>query len=167
LDVIDAAVSRSVVAAVGHTDATYAQTRAAFDRGASVATHLFNAMRPLGHREPGPVQAALDSAGVWCELIVDGVHLHPAIVAAVFRACPERVVLVTDAMAATGAGDGHYRLGELDVTVEGGCARLADGTIAGSTLTMDVAVARTIAAGVDSALAQAAATSHPATVIGR
>jgi N-acetylglucosamine-6-phosphate deacetylase len=132
-----------VVAAIGHTDATYDQARAAIDAGARVGTHLFNAMRPLHHREPGAVGALLDSdADV--ELVADGVHLHPAVLRTAFAAAPGRCILVTDAMAAAGAPDGDYRLGQMAVEVRGGTARLAsedgEGAIAGSTLTMDAAV---------------------------
>ncbi|WP_179618996.1 N-acetylglucosamine-6-phosphate deacetylase [Nocardioides cavernae] len=132
-----------VVAAVGHTDATYDQARVAIDAGARVGTHLFNAMRPLHHREPGAVGALLESPA-HVELIADGVHLHPAVLRTVFAAKPGRCILVTDAMAAAGAPDGDYLLGPMEVEVRGGVARLAsedgDGPIAGSTLTMDAAV---------------------------
>jgi N-acetylglucosamine-6-phosphate deacetylase len=132
-----------VVAAIGHTDATYDETRAALDAGARLGTHLFNAMRPLHHRDPGPVGALLD-APVDVELIADGVHLHPAVLRTVFAAKPGRCILVTDAMAAAGAPDGDYRLGPMAIEVRDGVARLADGSgtgaIAGSTLTMDAAV---------------------------
>jgi N-acetylglucosamine-6-phosphate deacetylase len=132
-----------VVAAIGHTDATYDQSRAALDAGARLGTHLFNAMRPLHHRDPGPVGALLDSP-VDVELIADGVHLHPAVLRTVFAAKPGRCILVTDAMAAAGSPDGDYRLGPMAIEVRDGVARLADGSgtgaIAGSTLTMDAAV---------------------------
>lgn len=135
--------SAGVVAAIGHTDATYDETRAALDAGARLGTHLFNAMRPLHHRDPGPVGALLD-APVDVELIADGVHLHPAVLRTVFAAKPGRCILVTDAMAAAGAPDGDYRLGPMAIQVRDGVARLAsddgDGAIAGSTLTMDAAV---------------------------
>jgi N-acetylglucosamine-6-phosphate deacetylase len=132
-----------VVAAIGHTDASYDESRAALDAGARLGTHLFNAMRPLHHRDPGPVGALLDSP-VDVELIADGVHLHPAVLRTVFAAKPGRCILVTDAMAAAGAPDGDYRLGPMAIEVRDGVARLADGSgtgaIAGSTLTMDAAV---------------------------
>jgi N-acetylglucosamine-6-phosphate deacetylase len=127
------------VAAVGHTEATYAQAREAVDAGATVATHLFNAMRPVHHREPGPVLALVEDPRVTVELITDGVHLHPALYRDVSRSAgPDRVALVTDAMAAAGMADGAYRLGSLAVDVVGGVARVAGtDTIAGSTATMD------------------------------
>lgn len=132
-----------VVVAIGHTTATYDVAREALDAGARVGTHLFNAMRPLHHREPGTVGALLD-APVDVELIADGVHLHPAVLRTVFAAKPGRCVLVTDAMAAAGSPDGDYRLGPMSIEVRNGVARLADGegcgAIAGSTLTMDAAV---------------------------
>ena len=132
-------VEAGVVAAVGHTDATYAHARAAIDAGATVATHLFNAMRPVHHREPGPVLALMEDPRVTVELITDGVHLHPALYRDVSRSVgPDRVALVTDAMAAAGMVDGAYTLGSLAVTVSGGVAKVAGtDTIAGSTATMD------------------------------
>ncbi|WP_322920011.1 N-acetylglucosamine-6-phosphate deacetylase [Nocardioides renjunii] len=132
-----------VVAAIGHTDASYDVARKALEAGARLGTHLFNAMRPLHHRDPGPVGALLD-APVDVELIADGVHLHPAVLRTVFAAKPGRCILVTDAMAAAGGPDGDYRLGPMAIEVRDGVARLADGTgsgaIAGSTLTMDAAL---------------------------
>ena len=129
-----------VLVAVGHTEATYDQAREAIDRGARVATHLFNAMAPLGHREPGPVLALTEDPRVLIELIGDGVHLHPALVRDVqSRLSFGRVALVTDAMAAAGMNDGAYRLGELDVDVVDGVARVREtGAIAGSTATMEL-----------------------------
>lgn len=139
LDAVRAVVAAGAVAAVGHTDATYDVTRQAVDAGATVATHLFNAMAPVHHREPGPIVALLEDDRVTVELILDGVHLHAAAARLVRAAAgPERVALVTDAMDATDIGDGEYVLGELAVRVEDGVARLVDGgSIAGSTLTMD------------------------------
>jgi len=132
-------VDGGVVAAVGHTDATYEQTRAAIDAGATVGTHLFNTMRPIHQREPGPVIALLEDSRVTVELIADGVHIDPALYRHVTRSAgPDRVSLVTDAMAAAGMGDGAYRLGPLAVDVIDGVARVAGtDTIAGGTATMD------------------------------
>ena len=132
-------VDAGAVAAVGHTEATYAQARAAVDAGATVATHLFNAMRPVHHREPGPALALMQDPRVTVELITDGVHLHPALYREVSRSVgPHRVALVTDAMAAAGMPDGAYRLGSLAVDVVDGVAKVAGtDTIAGSTATMD------------------------------
>ncbi len=138
-DAIRRVVAAGAVAAVGHTDATYEQTRAAIAAGATVATHLFNAMRPVHHREPGPVIALLEDPSVTVELVGDGVHVHPALARHVWAtAGGDRVALVTDAMAAAGMPDGAYRLGTLPVEVVDGVARLAGtATIAGSTATMD------------------------------
>ncbi|MFC9424867.1 N-acetylglucosamine-6-phosphate deacetylase [Streptomyces sp. NPDC056987] len=133
-----------VIAAIGHTDATYEQTVEAIDAGATVATHLFNAMPPLGHRAPGPIAALLEDGRVTVELINDGTHLHPAALELAFhRAGAGRVAFVTDAMDAAGFGDGRYELGPLAVEVTDGVARLVDGgSIAGSTLTQDTAFRR-------------------------
>ena len=132
-------VSAGVVVAVGHTDATYDQVLTAIDAGATVGTHLFNAMRPVHHREPGPVMALLEDPRVTVELITDGAHLHPALYRDVTaNVGPDRVALVTDAMAAAGMADGAYHLGTLDVAVTDGVARISGSdTIAGSTATMD------------------------------
>ncbi len=135
-----------VIAAIGHTDATYEQTVEAIDAGATVATHLFNAMPPLGHRTPGPIAALLEDDRITVELINDGTHLHPAALQLAFhRAGARRVAFITDAMDAAGFGDGRYWLGPLEVEVADGVARLAsDGTIAGSTLTLDRAFQRAV-----------------------
>jgi N-acetylglucosamine-6-phosphate deacetylase len=132
-------VDRGVVAAVGHTEATYEQTRAAIAAGATVGTHLFNAMRPINTREPGPVIALLEDARVTVEVITDGVHVHPALYRHVAHSAgPDRVSLITDAMAATGMADGVYHLGPVAVDVVDRVARVAGtDTIAGSTATMD------------------------------
>lgn len=139
LEAIRLAVDHGVVAAVGHTDAPYDLTRAAIGAGARVATHLFNAMTPIHHRDPGPVVALLEDPRVLLELVLDGVHVHPAIYRQVSSAVgPDRLVLVTDAMAAAGLPDGSYCLGALEVLVVDGQPRLADrDTIAGSTATTD------------------------------
>lgn len=139
LAAIRTVVDAGAVAAVGHTEATYAQTRAAIDAGASVGTHLFNAMRPIHHREPGPVIALLEDPRTTVEVIADGVHIDGALYRHVTRSAgPDRVSLVTDAMAAAGMADGAYRIGPLDVEVSDGVAHLVGtDTIAGSTATMD------------------------------
>ncbi|MEU7936328.1 N-acetylglucosamine-6-phosphate deacetylase [Microbispora bryophytorum] len=150
LDVIRDAAAEGVTAALGHSDATYEQTIEGIDAGATVATHLYNAMPPLGHRVPGPIAALLQDERVTVELINDGVHVHPAMLRlAMHAAGAGRTALVTDAMAATGMGDGRYPLGPMTVDVVDGVARLASdapggGPIAGSTLTMDVAFRRTV-----------------------
>ena len=132
-------VDAGAVAAVGHTEATYEHTQAAITAGATVGTHLFNAMQPIHHRHPGPVIALLDDPRVTVELITDGVHVDPALYRHVTRSAgPDRVSLITDAMAAAGMADGAYRLGPLGVDVVDGVARVSGTqTIAGSTATMD------------------------------
>jgi N-acetylglucosamine-6-phosphate deacetylase len=138
-DAITRFADAGVVVAVGHTDATYEQTRHAVELGATVGTHLFNAMRPVHHREPGPVIALLEDARVTVELIADGVHVHPAVQRTVIDAAgADRVALVTDATAAAGLGDGEFRLGAMQVDVVKQVARVhGTSTIAGSTATMD------------------------------
>ena len=160
-------VSQGVVVAIGHTDADFDTCRAAIAAGARGATHLFNAMAPLRHRDPGPVLALWEDARVHLELIMDGVHVRPELVAFVMATEPHRVVLVTDAMAAAAGDDGDYVLGELPVEVRDGVARIAGtATIAGSTLTLDRAVRNCVAAGVPLAQAVRAATSVPADYLG-
>src|SRR5436190_3722191 len=183
---IKAATQAGVIAAVGHTDATADVTAGAVDVGASHATHLFNGMRPLHHREPGPVGALLDRDEVSCEVIADGVHLHDTAIRLVARAAgPARLVLITDAMAAAGMPDGRYQLGSMRVDVAGGVARLAaeagsggeagsgaeagprvPGAIAGSTATMASVVWRAVAAGLPVIDVAAAASTNPARVLG-
>lgn len=168
----DEAIARftaaGVTVAVGHTGADAAGARRAFDAGASLLTHAFNAMPGIHHRSPGPVIAALRDPRVLLELVADGVHVDLDLIATVFAAAPDRVVLVTDAMAAAGAGDGCYDLGGLAVTVSDGVARLEDGgAIAGSTLTQDEALRRVARAGVPVADALRALTATPARAIGR
>ncbi|MEU8139089.1 N-acetylglucosamine-6-phosphate deacetylase [Streptodolium elevatio] len=142
VDLVRRLVDAGVLAAVGHTDGTHRETLAALAAGASVATHLFNAMRSVHHREPGPVTALLQDSDVVVELINDGVHLHPGIVNLAFQAAgSSRVAFITDAMSAAGMPDGTYPLGPMTTRVEGGIARLVDGdSIAGSTLTLDRAL---------------------------
>ncbi|MFI8999163.1 N-acetylglucosamine-6-phosphate deacetylase [Streptomyces sp. NPDC053541] len=144
LDSVRLLAEHGVIAAIGHTDATYEQTRAAIDAGATVATHLYNAMPALGHRAPGPIAALLEDERVTVELINDGTHLHPAALELAFHhAGPERVAFITDAMDAAGFGDGNYMLGPLAVEVKDSVARLVEGgSIAGSTLTLDRAFKR-------------------------
>ncbi|MCX5392235.1 N-acetylglucosamine-6-phosphate deacetylase [Streptomyces sp. NBC_00094] len=144
IDSVRLLAEHGVIAAIGHTDATYEQTVAAIDAGATVATHLYNAMPALGHRTPGPIAALLEDERITVELINDGTHLHPAALELAFHhAGPERVAFITDAMDAAGFGDGHYSLGSLAVEVKDGVARLVEGgSIAGSTLTLDRAFKR-------------------------
>ena len=139
LDAVAAVVRAGAVAAVGHTDADHATTVAAIDAGATMATHLFNAMPGLHHRDPGPVAALLLDPRVTVELIGDGLHLAPAMIALVEQvAGTGRIALVTDATAASGMPDGRFTLGTLAVDVRDGAARVVGtDTIAGGTATMD------------------------------
>jgi N-acetylglucosamine-6-phosphate deacetylase len=147
LEVIATLADRGVVVSLGHSDADYPVARAAVRAGARSVTHLFNAMAPLHQRRPGLVGAALDAEELRCELICDGVHVDPALMRLVLRAKGVRGLrLVTDAISATGMGDGEYRLGDAEVRVREGRATLADDeeVIAGSTLTMDAALANAV-----------------------
>ncbi|MDE0572534.1 N-acetylglucosamine-6-phosphate deacetylase [Demequina sp. B12] len=167
LDAIERFVEAGVIVAVGHTEATAALSREAFDRGASLLTHGFNAMKGIVGREIGPVGAAMDDERVYIELIADGIHVDPALIASMFRAAPGRVVLVTDAMAAAAAPEGAYMLGELEVDVKDGKATLkGTDTIAGSTLTMTRAIEVCVEAGVPEADAVAAASTVPRALLG-
>jgi N-acetylglucosamine-6-phosphate deacetylase len=168
IDLIGRIVDAGVVAAIGHSNATYDVASAAIDAGASVATHLFNGMRALHQREPGIVGAALERTEVCCELIADGHHLHPAVLRQVFALAPGRVCLVTDAISAAGAGDGRYPLGPLVVEVSDGHAYLeGTRTIAGSTTTMAAALRHATAeAGIPLLAAAQAAASTPAALFG-
>ncbi len=125
---------------IGHTAAGYDEAVAALAWGASHFTHLFNAMSGLHHRDPGVAGAALTSASATAELIADGIHVHPAMLRLATQAMPHRIALITDAIRACGLADGVYKLYRHDVTVGGGAARLRDGTLAGSLLTMERAV---------------------------
>lgn len=162
---------------VGHSGASCEQTREAIASGATAATHLFNGMKGLHHRDPGPALALLEEPRAFLELISDGVHLNAEMIRFVWdyatrNGGPERPVLVSDAMPGAAAPDGHYRLGTVDVEVRGGVARRVthDGTlgaIAGSTLTLAAAVRESIfGAGIDPAHALMAAAANPAAMIG-
>jgi N-acetylglucosamine-6-phosphate deacetylase len=141
LEAIHRFSAAGVIVAIGHTEADAATTRAAFNAGATLLTHAFNAMPGIHHRAPGPVAAALEDERVSLELVLDGRHVDPSVAAIVFAAAPSRIALVTDAMAAAAASDGSYRLGSLDVAVHAGVATIAGtDTIAGSTLTQDGAL---------------------------
>ncbi|MFH8678147.1 N-acetylglucosamine-6-phosphate deacetylase [Streptomyces lydicus] len=161
-----------VIAAIGHTDSSYDATREAVDAGATVATHLFNAMPPLGHRAPGPVAALLEDERITVELINDGTHLHPAVLQlAVREAGAGRVAFITDAMGAAGMSDGMYPLGPMRVEVRDGVARISDGptagSIAGSTLTLDRAFQRAVTVdGLTVDQAVQALSANPARLLG-
>ncbi len=168
LELIEILVENEVVVAVGHSQADFDLTRKAFDLGARLLTHAFNAMHGIGHRAPGPVIAAFEDARVTIELILDGEHVHPDVAALAFRSAPGRIALITDAMAAAGSSDGDYALGSLTVEVRDGIAHLAGtDTIAGSTLTQDRALRMAIErVGVAPADAVAALTLTPARALG-
>ena len=168
LESIDLLVRHGVVAALGHTDATYEQTRAGIAAGATVGTHVFNGMRPPHHREPGPVFALLGAPSVVCEFVADGHHLHDGALAfATSVTGPDRAALVTDAMAAAGMPDGAYDLGGQQVTVSGGVARLTEGgSIAGSTLTMTAALRHAVHIGLSIVDACRMVSTTPANAIG-
>jgi N-acetylglucosamine-6-phosphate deacetylase len=166
-DLIRLLHERGVVVSFGHTDATADEAHAGFDLGVATVTHLFNAMRPLGHRDPGITGAALARADVIVQIIVDGSHLADETTLVVWRAAAGRVALVTDAIAAAATGDGRFRLGAVELDVHDGIARTNDGSLAGSTGTMIEAVRNLHALGVPLADAVAAASSVPARVLGR
>ena len=165
---IERFVDAGVVTAVGHTVCSYEQARAAFDAGSTLLTHVCNAMPGLHHRAPGPIAAAAGDDRVTLELILDAVHVHPAVARVLMDAAPGRVALITDAMGAAGAPDGDYALGSLAVTVTDGVAHVAGtDTIAGSTLTQDVALRNAVVlAGRSLPEAVAALTSVPAAALG-
>lgn len=167
LELVDLLHKRGLVVSFGHTNATAAEASRGFARGVRTVTHLFNAMRPFSHREPGPAGAALARDDVVVQVIVDGHHLAPETVAVTLRAARGRLALVSDAMAAAGQGEGVFRLGDVEVHVAGGVARRADGTLAGSTLSLLEAVRNLHALGAPLAEALAAATEVPARVLGR
>jgi N-acetylglucosamine-6-phosphate deacetylase len=169
LDLVRQAVASGVVVAVGHSDASHAEATDAFEAGASLVTHLFNGMRPWHHREPGLAGAALTAPHVVSEVINDGIHLHDATARVAFAAGgASRVALVTDAISAAGVGEGSFRLGPAAVRVRDGAVRLEDDeTLAGSTLTMDVAVRRAVRElGLPMTAAVEASATTPARVLG-
>jgi N-acetylglucosamine-6-phosphate deacetylase len=167
-DAIEHLAAHDVAAAVGHTTATFDQTRAAFDAGATLLTHAFNAMPGIHHRNPGPIMAAVADQRVTLELILDGVHVAPIVAQTLTHAAPGRVALITDAMSAAGSPDGAYTLGSLSVDVVDGRATLTGtATIAGSTLTQDVALHHAVEwLGLSLQDAVAALTTVPAKAIG-
>ena len=169
IELIRHATSGGVRVSLGHTNANAAEAQAAIAAGASSATHTFNAMRPLDHREPGILGTVLDTPSLFAELICDGIHVAPALVRLWLRLKPEKAILVTDGISATGMPDGSYTLGSLAVTVAAGRASLsaASETLAGSVLTLDRAVANLqIFTGCSLEQAVSCASSHPATLLG-
>jgi N-acetylglucosamine-6-phosphate deacetylase len=167
LDLVDLLHARGITVSLGHSNATADEAKAAFDRGVRTVTHVFNAMRPLAHRDPGIVGAALIRPDVVVQAIVDGVHLDPDIVRILWRLAGGRIALVTDAIAGAGLGDGTYALGETEIVVADDVVRREDGVLAGSALTMPQAVRNLVEVGVALEDALAAASTVPARVLGR
>jgi N-acetylglucosamine-6-phosphate deacetylase len=167
LELVAWLAERGIVVSCGHSDADTEAARAAFDAGASAMTHVHNAHRRWRPREPGPAGIALVREDVTVMAIVDNVHLAPETALGAFRTAGARFCLVTDAIEATGLGDGRYRLGNRSVEVRDGAARLADGRLAGAVLTMDAAVRNLVALGADVVDAVAAASTAPARMLGR
>ena len=164
---IDAAREAGLVVSIGHTNATYEQARAAMARGAHSATHVYNAMRPFSHRDPGVIGAVLTSPDINAELIADGVHVEEAAMKLLLMAKgAAHVTLVSDGLSATGMPDGKYMLGGFEVTVRGGVCRNAEGTLAGSTLTLDRALRNIVALGTPLPDAVRMLTLNPATLLG-
>jgi N-acetylglucosamine-6-phosphate deacetylase len=167
LELIAAARRAGLVVSLGHTDANYEQARAAIEAGATHAAHVYNAMRPFSHRGTGVVGAVLTSPKVSAELIADGVHVDEAAMRILIELKkPERVILVSDGISATGMPDGKYRLGMFEVTAKGGVCRNAEGKLAGSTLTLDRALRNIVALGVPLGSALRMLTANPAQQIG-
>jgi N-acetylglucosamine-6-phosphate deacetylase len=164
---IDAARSLGMVVSIGHTDATYEQARAAVAHGAHHATHVYNAMRPFTHRDPGVIGAVLTTPEVTAELIADGIHVDEIAMKVLLQAKgAQGVVLISDGTSATGMPDGEYLLGGLNVTVNGGVCRNAEGRLAGSTLTLDRALRNIVGLGIPLADAVRMLTLNPATLLG-
>jgi len=167
MELIEVAVAAKIVVALGHTDADYDQARAAIQAGARHAAHMFNAMRPFTHRDPGVVGAILTDPDVTAEVIADGVHVAgPAIQVLIGAKGFDAVLLVSDGIAATGMPDGNYRLGNFEVTVKEGVCRNEEGKLAGSTLTLDRALRNAVALGVSLKDAVRMATVLPARRLG-
>jgi N-acetylglucosamine-6-phosphate deacetylase len=164
---IDAARSAGVVVAMGHTDATYEQARAAMARGVHHAVHVYNAMRPFSHRDSGVLGAILTSPLVTAEMIADGVHVEEAAMRLLLQAKgPGCVILVSDGISATGMPDGAYTLGKFQVNVAGGVVRNSEGKLAGSTLTLDRALRNIVALGISMPAALGMLTTNPASLLG-
>ena len=162
LELVEVLHERGVVVSCGHSDATAGEAHAAFDRGVGTVTHLFNAMRPLGHRDPGIAGTALVRNDVIVQVILDGHHLAPETAQLVWRTAAGRVALVTDAIAAAGTGAASSLLSGIEVEIRDGVARRPDGVLAGSVVTMIEAVRNLHALGASFVDAIAAATSVPA-----
>ncbi|WP_028546476.1 N-acetylglucosamine-6-phosphate deacetylase [Paenibacillus taiwanensis] len=166
LELISYLKEQGVVIAAAHSDATYEEAKEAFGAGASHVTHCFNGMRPIHHRDPGLIVAAFEEPHVSLQAIVDEVHLHPAIIRLMHRIKgPEGMVLITDALQAMGMGDGEYWFGGHHVTVSDGIARLSDGTLASSTVTMNEALRLTVENGISFTDAVQMASTSPARIL--
>ena len=164
---IDAARSLGMVVSIGHTDATYEQARAAVAHGAHHATHVYNAMRPFTHRDPGVIGAVLTAPEVTAELIADGIHVDEIAMKVLLQAKgAQGVILISDGISATGMPDGKYMLGGLEVTVSGGVCRNVEGRLAGSTLTLDRALRNIVKLGIPLSDAVRMLTLNPATLLG-
>ncbi len=164
---IDAARKSGLVVGIGHTDATNEQARAAINRGAHHAIHVYNAMRPFSHRDSGVIGAILTSPDVTAELIADGVHVDETAMRLLLQAKGAGgVILVSDGISATGMPEGEYMLGALEVTVSGGVCRNAEGKLAGSTLTLDRALRNFVGLGATLGDALRMLTLNPATLLG-
>jgi N-acetylglucosamine-6-phosphate deacetylase len=167
LDLVQCALSRGIVVALGHTDADYDQARAGIRAGVRHAVHVFNAMRPFSHRDPGVLAAVLNDPEVTAEVIADGVHVAGGAIRILLATKGlDHVLLVSDGTAATGMPDGKYHLGNFEVTVKDGVCRNSEGKLAGSTLTLDLAVRNMVALGVPLADAVGMATVLPARRLG-
>ncbi len=165
-ELIDALCESGIVVSLGHTDASAAIAHAAFDQGATTVTHLFNAMRPFGHRDPGVAGAALSRPDVVVQLIADGVHLAPEAILTAWRAARGRIALVSDVIAAGGLGDGAFRLGPVEVTVIDGVSRRSDGVLAGSVRPLAWGLRMLVELGVPIVEAIDAVTRTPARILG-
>ncbi|MFD0679484.1 MULTISPECIES: N-acetylglucosamine-6-phosphate deacetylase [unclassified Paenibacillus] len=167
MELISFLKEQEVIISVAHSDATYSEAKQAFAAGASHVTHCFNGMRPIHHREPGIVVAAFEEEHVSLQAIVDGIHLHPAIIRMMHRLKgPDGIVLITDALQAMGLGDGNYVFGGHHVRVSNGVARLDDGTLASSTVTMNEALRLTVETGISLKDATQMAATTPARILG-
>ncbi|MDH4142113.1 MAG: N-acetylglucosamine-6-phosphate deacetylase [Chloroflexota bacterium] len=168
IDLIRWLRDQGVATSIGHSAASLDEARAGYAAGATSTTHLFNAMSGLDHRAPGVALAALLDDAVWVELIADGIHVHPALWSLVRRLKPsDRLLLVSDAVALAGTGDGRGRIGRLDVEVVGQRVTLVGtATLAGSVLSLDAAVRNLVAAGIPLPVAVAAASRNPLDLLG-
>jgi N-acetylglucosamine-6-phosphate deacetylase len=167
VEAIRALTKAGVIVSIGHSNATYAEARSAIDAGATGVTHLYNAMSPLHHREPGLVGAAMEDGSLYCGLIIDGAHVHPAALRIAFAARPrDRFMLVTDAMPTVGSATKAFVLNGEQITVQNGVCVNAAGTLAGCDLDMAQAVRNTHALGISMAETLAMASANPAAFLG-